>query len=52
LAVGVTQVILTGGTDLSSGSVVALSAMIAATSRRHHLRAVFRPPPICRSSYR
>jgi inositol transport system permease protein len=31
LAVGVTQVILTGGIDLSSGSVVALSAMIAAS---------------------
>ncbi|MEO5741767.1 MAG: ABC transporter permease, partial [Vicinamibacterales bacterium] len=31
LAIGVTQVILTGGIDLSSGSVVALSAMIAAS---------------------
>ena len=31
LAIGVTQVILTGGIDLSSGSVVALSAMVAAS---------------------
>ena len=31
IAVGVTQVIITGGIDLSSGSVVAMSAMIAAT---------------------
>src|SRR5437660_5354179 len=31
LAVGVTQVIITGGIDLSSGSVVALSAMVAAS---------------------
>ena len=31
LAIGVTQVIITGGIDLSSGSVVALSAMIAAS---------------------
>lgn len=31
IAVGVTQVIITGGIDLSSGSVVAMSGMIAAT---------------------
>jgi inositol transport system permease protein len=31
IAVGVTQVIITGGIDLSSGSVVALTAMVAAT---------------------
>lgn len=30
IAIGVTQVIITGGIDLSSGSVVAMSAMIAA----------------------
>jgi inositol transport system permease protein len=31
IAIGVTQVIITGGIDLSSGSVVALSAMVAAS---------------------
>lgn len=31
IAIGVTQVIITGGIDLSSGSVLAMSAMIAAT---------------------
>jgi inositol transport system permease protein len=31
IAVGVTQVIITGGIDLSSGSVVAMTAMITAT---------------------
>jgi inositol transport system permease protein len=31
IAVGVTQVIITGGIDLSSGSVVAATAMVAAT---------------------
>ncbi len=31
IAVGVTQVIITGGIDLSSGSVVALGAMVAAS---------------------
>ena len=31
LAVGVTQVIITGGIDLSSGSVVAVTAMVAAS---------------------
>jgi inositol transport system permease protein len=42
LAVGVTQVILTGGIDLSSGSVVALSAMIAASlAQTPSARAVF-----------
>ncbi len=42
LAIGVTQVILTGGIDLSSGSVVALSAMIAASlAQAPTARAVF-----------
>jgi len=42
LAIGVTQVILTGGIDLSSGSVVALSAMIAASlAQTASARAVF-----------
>ncbi len=42
LAIGVTQVILTGGIDLSSGSVVALSAMTAASlAQTAHTRAVF-----------
>ena len=42
LAIGVTQVILTGGIDLSSGSVVALSAMIAASlAQTSTARAVF-----------
>jgi inositol transport system permease protein len=42
LAIGVTQVILTGGIDLSSGSVVALSAMIAASfAQTTSARAVF-----------
>lgn len=42
LAIGVTQVILTGGIDLSSGSVVALSAMIAASlAQTSSARAVF-----------
>src|ERR1700756_2800770 len=31
ISVGVTQVIITGGIDLSSGSVVALTAMVAAS---------------------
>ena len=42
LAIGVTQVILTGGIDLSSGSVVALSAMVAASlAQTANTRAVF-----------
>ena len=43
LALGVTQVIITGGIDLSSGSVVALSAMIAASLAQSsdNTRAVF-----------
>jgi inositol transport system permease protein len=42
LAIGVTQVILTGGIDLSSGSVVALSAMVAASlAQSPSARAVF-----------
>jgi inositol transport system permease protein len=42
LAIGVTQVILTGGIDLSSGSVVALSAMVAASlAQTATSRAVF-----------
>lgn len=42
LAIGMTQVILTGGIDLSSGSVVALSAMMAASlAQTPNARAVF-----------
>lgn len=42
LAIGVTQIILTGGIDLSSGSVVALSAMVAASlAQTPNARAVF-----------
>jgi len=43
LAIGVTQVIITGGIDLSSGSVVALSAMVAASLAQEsgYVRAVF-----------
>ena len=42
LAIGVTQVILTGGIDLSSGSIVALSAMIAASfAQTANERAVY-----------
>jgi inositol transport system permease protein len=44
LAIGVTQVIITGGIDLSSGSVVALSAMVAgslAQSSDAGIRAVY-----------
>ena len=40
LAVGMTFVILTGGIDLSVGSVVALSTMIAAKTLRDGLVAV------------
>jgi inositol transport system permease protein len=43
LAIGVTQVIITGGIDLSSGSVVTLSAMVAASLAQEsgYARAVF-----------
>jgi inositol transport system permease protein len=42
LAIGVTQVIITGGIDLSSGSLVALSAMVAASlAQTANARAVF-----------
>lgn len=43
IAVGVTQVIITGGIDLSSGSVLALAAMIAASLAQEpgYARAVF-----------
>ncbi|POA64407.1 ABC transporter, partial [Pseudomonas sp. GW531-T4] len=43
LAIGVTQVIITTGIDLSSGSVLALSAMIAASLAQtsDFTRAVF-----------
>ncbi len=43
LAIGVTQVIITGGIDLSSGSVLALSAMVAASFAQtsDYGRAVF-----------
>src|SRR4029077_16413973 len=44
IAVGVTQVIITGGIDLSSGSVVALTAMVAA-SRAPSSEAVRRVYP-------
>ena len=43
LAIGVTQVIITGGIDLSLGSVVALSAMVAASLAQQsgYARAVY-----------
>jgi inositol transport system permease protein len=43
LAIGVTQVIITGGIDLSSGSVLALSAMVAASFAQtsDYARAVY-----------
>ncbi len=43
IAVGVTQVIITGGIDLSSGSVLAVSAMVAASLAQEpgYARAVF-----------
>lgn len=43
IAVGVTQVIITGGIDLSSGSVLALSAMVAASLAQEagYARAVY-----------
>ena len=43
LAIGVTQVIITGGIDLSSGSVVALAAMVAASLAQQsgYARAVY-----------
>ena len=43
LAIGVTQVIITGGIDLSSGSVLGLSAMVAASLAQDsdYARAVF-----------
>lgn len=43
IAIGVTQVIITGGIDLSSGSVLALSAMVAASLAQtsDYARAVF-----------
>ena len=43
LAIGVTQVILTGGIDLSSGSVLAISAMVAASLAQtpENTRAVY-----------
>jgi inositol transport system permease protein len=40
IAVGVTQVIITTGIDLSSGSVIALAAVVAASLRK--------PPIACR----
>src|SRR5256885_7413525 len=47
IAVGVTQVIITGGIDLSSGSVVALTAMAAASLAQSSeaVRAPYPPPP-------
>ena len=47
LGVGMTFVILTGGIDLSVGSVVALSTMIAAKTLRDGLAAVPRRSPRC-----
>ena len=43
IAVGVTQVIITGGVDLSSGSVVAITAMVAASLAQNpdYARAVY-----------
>ena len=43
IAVGVTQVIITGGIDLSSGSVVGMTAMIAASLAQtsDYARAVY-----------
>ena len=43
IAVGVTQVIITGGVDLSSGSVVGLTAMVAASlaQQTDYARAVY-----------
>lgn len=43
IAVGVTQVIITGGIDLSSGSVVAMTAMIAMSfaQRSDYARAIY-----------
>src|SRR5262245_44576139 len=43
IAVGVTQVIITGGIDLSSGSVVGMTAMIAASLAQNsdYARAVY-----------
>src|ERR1041384_6748191 len=43
IAVGVTQVIITGGIDLSSGSVVGLTAMVAASFAQtsDYARAVY-----------
>ena len=43
IAIGVTQVIITGGIDLSSGSVLAVSAMVAASLAQDpsYARAVF-----------
>ena len=43
IAIGVTQVIITGGIDLSSGSVVAVTAMVAASLAQSSdaLRAVY-----------
>lgn len=40
IAVGVTQVIITTGIDLSSGSLIALTAVVAASLTRH--QKVFR----------
>ena len=43
IAIGVTQVIITGGIDLSSGSVLAMSAMVAASLAQEpgYARAVY-----------
>ncbi len=43
IAIGVTQVIITGGIDLSSGSVLALTAMVTASlaQQSEYARAVY-----------
>lgn len=43
IAIGVTQIIITGGIDLSSGSVLALTAMVAASfaQQSEYARAVY-----------
>jgi inositol transport system permease protein len=52
IAVGVTQVIITGGIDLSSGSVVALTAMVAASLAQSSEAMSTPRSQICQWSYR
>ena len=53
LAIAVTQVIITGGIDLSSGSGPAISAMVAASLAQtpENTRAVYPRSPIFRLSF-